>query len=72
MAAVKWDDVSGYIEQVFNATGLIQYNDIMAVVFADNANDDIVDALDAIGSRVFSSPSAVRDFLIEQGYILSE
>jgi len=72
MAAVKWDEVSGYIEEAIRTKRMVQYNDIIEMAFADGASDDVVDALDAIGSRVFGSASDVREFLVAQGYVLDE
>ena len=72
MAAVKWDCVSAYIDEALNTGGMVQDNDVIAMAFADDASDDVVDALDAIGSRLFSSASDVREFLVAQGYVLDE
>ena len=72
MAAVKWDSISGYIEKALSTKSMVQYNDVIEIAFADNASDDVVDALDAIGSRVFGSASDVREFLVTQGYVLDE
>jgi hypothetical protein len=69
MVAVKWDLISGYVEQVFNTNGNITRADVYTLAEMNNASDDILDALDAIGSRAFTSPSAVRSYLTAQGYI---
>ncbi|MFC1977697.1 DUF2795 domain-containing protein [Chloroflexota bacterium] len=69
MAAVKWDALSGYIDDIFGIDGRIARADVMALAEKDNASDDVVDAIDAIGSRAFTSPSDVRDFLTAQGYV---
>jgi len=70
MAAAKWVDVSKYIEEAINTRGMVQYNDVIEMAFTDGASDDVVDALDAIGSRVFSKASDVHDFLVDQGYVV--
>jgi hypothetical protein len=69
MAAVKWDTLSGYIDDIFSMNGRIARADVIALAEIDNASDEVIDALDAIGSRVFTSPSDVRDFLTAQGYV---
>lgn len=69
MVAVKWDIISGYIDEVFNIDGRIARADVVALAEIDGARDEVIDALDAIGSRVFTSPSNVRDFLVAQGYV---
>ena len=70
MAAVKWDSVSGYIDEAFNFKGQIERADVISLAEMDNASDDVIDALDAIGSRVFKSISDARDFLIAQKYVV--
>ncbi len=69
MAAVKWEAVAPYVERVIKEKGTAQYGEMMNLALADNASDDVVDALDAVGSRVFSTPEQVRDFLVAQGYV---
>jgi hypothetical protein len=69
MAAVKWDALSGYVDDIFSMNGRIARADVIALAEIDNASDEVIDALDAIGSRVFTSPSDVRDFLTAQGYV---
>jgi hypothetical protein len=39
---------------------------VIDLAYVENADDDIIDTIDAIGSRVFSSPQDVRDFLVGQ------
>ena len=70
MVAVKWDLISGYVEQVFNTNGNITRADVFSLAEMNNASDDVLDALDAIGSRVFTSPSAVQSYLTAQGYVV--
>ena len=70
MAPVKWDTVSGYINDALSMNGRIERAPIVALAEMDDADDDIIDALDAVGSRVFESSSDVRDFLVTQGYVV--
>ncbi len=69
MALPSWESVLPYVEQAHSFKGRVERADCVDLAFADNAPDEVVDALDAIGSRVFPSPQAVRDFLAQQGYI---
>ena len=41
----------------------------MDLADADLASDDVIDAIDAIGSRVFPTIDAAKSFLESQGYI---
>jgi len=70
MVAVKWDLISGYVEQVFKTNGNITRAEVFALAEMNNASDDVLDALDAIGSRVFTSPSTVQSYLTAQGYVV--
>ena len=72
MAAVKWEDISGYINEAFEITGRVLRGDVLALAERDGASDDIIDALDAIGSRAFNSPADVRAFLVDQGYVVKQ
>lgn len=72
MATVKWDTISGYIDEAFNTHGRIERAYVIALAEIDGISDEVLDALDAIGSRVFRSPSDVRDFLIAQGYVANQ
>ncbi len=72
MAMVKWDTISGYIDKAFSVKGRIERADVLDLADLDHPSDDVIDALDAIGSRVFTSTSDVRNFLIAQGYVTKQ
>ena len=72
MTTVKWDAISGYIDEAFNMKGRIEREDVIELAFNNHASDDVIDALDAIGSRKFNSASDVRDFLTEEGYVAKQ
>lgn len=72
MAAVKWDSISGYINTAFNAKKRIERADVIDLAEFARASDDVIDALDAIGSRVFTSISELRDYLVAQGYVVKQ
>lgn len=69
MALPLWESVRPLVEQAYSLKGRVERADCVDLAFATNATDEVVDALDAIGSRVLTNPQAVRDFLIQQGYI---
>lgn len=72
MAVVKWDAISRYMEEIFEMSGRVERADVLDLAMADNASDDVVDALDAIGSRVFRSVADAREFLTNGGYVLKQ
>ena len=69
MASVPWSEVSKYFDDAFAFKGRIERRDVMELADADMASDDAVDAIDAVGSRVFPNPDAAKEFLEGQGYI---
>ncbi len=69
MAKVTWDMISKYVDQAINTWGQIERADLVEYAENDYASDDIIDALDAVGSRVFRTQEDVRKFLTDQGYV---
>jgi len=67
--AVKWIRVAPYIENGFAAQGRVERASIVDAAYDDAAADDVVDTLDALGSRVFSSVAEAKQFLASQGLI---
>jgi hypothetical protein len=64
--AVAWDDVKPFVQEAFDRVGRVERADVVDLAYDQNASDDVVDAVDVIGSRVFPSVEATRDFLISQ------
>lgn len=67
--AVRWSDIEPYLRATFEATGQVERAEAVNRAFAENASDDVIDTLDAIGSRVFQTLDAAREFLVTQGLI---
>ena len=53
--AVKWSKIAPYIENGFSTSGRVERASIVDAAYDDGADDDVVDALDGLGSRVFNS-----------------
>ncbi len=64
--AVAWNQVQRYFEQALAQAGRIERADLVDMAFATNANDDVIDTLDTIGSRVFFSVDDAHSFLRSQ------
>jgi hypothetical protein len=60
---VKWSKIAPYIEGGFAAEGRVERAGIVDKAFDDGADDDVVDALDMLGSRVFNSVDEAKAFL---------
>lgn len=69
MASVSWSEVARYFEDAFPLKGRVERRDVMDLADADLAPDDVIDAIDAIGSRVFPTVQAAKEFLESQGYV---
>jgi hypothetical protein len=69
MAAVSWSAIEPYVRSAFEAQGRVERADVIDLAYDNNADDDVIDAIDAIGSRVFNSPDDVRAFLAGQNLV---
>jgi hypothetical protein len=65
----KWSRVAPYIEQGFALSGRVERTEIIDRAYDDAADDDIVDAIDALGSRVFNTVDDAKRFLVTQGAV---
>jgi hypothetical protein len=64
--AVPWSKVEPYFEQAFAAQGQVERQDVIDLAFAADESDDVVDAIDAVGSRVFRTLDDAKAFLVSQ------
>ena len=69
MANVSWQDISQHVQDAFDTTGRVERRVILEFAEVANAPDDIIDAIDAIGSRVFPDVESAKSFLESQGQI---
>lgn len=69
MATVSWSTIEPYVLGAFAQQGRVERADVIDLAYDDNANDDVIDVIDAIGSRVFKTPDDVRAFLQSQNLI---
>lgn len=67
--AIAWSEIEPYIQRAFDANGRVERADVIDLAYADNANDDVVDAIDAIGSRVFNTIDDAKSFLTSQNHV---
>jgi hypothetical protein len=66
MAAVDWALLEPYVQAAYEDHGRVERADVIDLAYGDNADDDVIDTIDAIGSRVFNTPDDVRQFLVGQ------
>ncbi len=64
--AVTWSEVEPFVQDAFERVGRVERADVVDLAYEANASDDVVDALDMIGSRVFTSVDDTHQFLLSQ------
>jgi hypothetical protein len=67
--AVKWSRVAPYLENGYASEGRVERSGIVDRMYDEGADDDVVDTVDALGSRVFNSVEDARQFLLSQGLV---
>ena len=67
--AVDWSLLESYVQTAYEQHGRIERADVIDLAYAENADDDTIDVIDAIGSRVFNTPEDVKAFLAGQNLI---
>ncbi|MGI8549661.1 MAG: hypothetical protein ACR2PL_02525, partial [Dehalococcoidia bacterium] len=63
MAEISWSQLEPFVAKAYEKQGRIERADVIDEAYAANADDDIIDTIDAIGSRVFNTPDDARSFL---------
>lgn len=66
MTPVPWSDVAKYVEEAHKFKGRVERADCLDLAFGNRASDDVVDALDALGSRIFQTVADAKAFLVAQ------
>jgi hypothetical protein len=68
---VPWSKVESYFQEAFAAQGQVERQDVIDLAFAQDESDDVIDAIDAIGSRVFRTIEDAKAFLVSQNQVES-
>lgn len=66
---VSWSAISKYVESVYLHNGNIERSEVMNLALKDNVSEDTIDAIDAIGSRVFRSVDDAKTYLVTQKWV---
>lgn len=67
--SISWSQLEPYVQNAYEQAGRVERADVIDLAYEDNANDDVIDVIDAIGSRVFQTPDDVRAFLAGQNLV---
>lgn len=67
MAKANWSDVEALVKDWFDQGLMPDRGDLVDLAYAQNANDDVIDALDTLGSRPVESLGALKELLSKNG-----
>lgn len=67
--AIAWSSIEEYVTRAHELQGRVERADVIDLAYEANADDDVIDTIDAIGSRVFKTPDDVKAFLSGQNLI---
>jgi len=67
--AVSWSQVAPFVQAAFERQGRVERADVIDLAYEANVSDEVIDAIDEIGSRVFPTVEATREFLTAQGVV---
>jgi hypothetical protein len=66
---VKWEKVAPHIEAGLASRGNVERSSIVDKLYDDGEDDDVIDAIDGLGSRIFNSVNDAKQFLLSQGLV---
>ena len=69
MAAVPWEKLEPYFGAAFATRGQVEREDVINLAFGADESDDVIDAIDAVGSRIFRTLEDAKAFLVGQGVV---
>lgn len=65
----KWTDVEALVKHLFEAGLQPDRQDLVDLAFNDNANDDVIDALDSLNGKPVPSLDSLKQQLEANGQI---
>ena len=69
MSKVEWSAVEALVSHAFEGGAMPERQDLVDIAFANDASDDMVDALDSLPSRPVPSLDALKDHLTSKDLI---
>ena len=61
--AAKWDDVEALVKHLFEQGMQPDRQELVDLAFAEDANDDVIDALDSLNGKPVPSLDSLKDQL---------
>lgn len=69
MAKASWSAIEALVKPVFDSGARPERQDLVDLAFAQDADDDVIDALDSLGGRPLESIDALKTQLEANGVI---
>ena len=66
LPTLPWSAIAKYVEEAQSFKGRVERADCLDLAFSNHAPDEVIDALDALGSRIFPTVAAAKEFLVTQ------
>ena len=67
--AAQWSDVEGLVKHLFEQGLQPDRQELVDLAFAENANDDVIDALDSLNGKPVPSLDSLKQQLEANGQI---
>ena len=67
--AAKWEDIEALVGHLFEAGMQPDRQELVDLAFAENANDDVIDALDSLNGKPVASIEVLKQQLQASGQI---
>jgi hypothetical protein len=63
----QWSEIEALVKPWFDAGQAPERGDLMDLAFEKDASDDVIDALDTLGSRPITSLDELKELLTKAG-----
>jgi len=69
VAKAQWSDIEALVKDWFDRGLQPERGDLIDLAYQKDANDDVIDALDTLGSRPVVSLEALKELLEKNGVL---
>ena len=70
MAKANWSDVEALVKPWFDQGLQPERQDLVDLAYQQDANDDVIDALDSLGPRPVTSLDNLKELLTKNGVLV--
>lgn len=69
MAKVQWSDVEALVGHLFEDGGQPERSDMIDLAYAQDASDDVIDAIDSLHGKPIASLDTLKQLLTTNGVL---